>query len=71
MLTSFETADEWSRSFKVEAMYLRDELYSRLGKTLEEDRVKFLYEHPTNFFGYEEIATDLETHTKTLQSKIR
>ncbi|WP_180191802.1 hypothetical protein [Pseudomonas syringae] len=71
MLTSSETADEWIRSFKVDAMLLRDELYSRLNKTIEENRLIFMYEHPTNFFGYEDIATDLETQAKFLQSSNR
>jgi hypothetical protein len=71
MQDSFETADEWGRSFKVDAMLLRDELYSRLNKNIEDGFIKHTYEHPTNFFGYEEIATDLESHAKILQSQGR
>lgn len=62
---SNETTAEWEREFKVDAMMLRDELLSRLGVTID-DRMTIMYEHPTNFFGYEDVASHLETLAKTL-----
>lgn len=64
---SNDTTAEWDREFKVDAMLLRDELRSRLGVTdgASNNRV---YEYPTNFFGYDEVACDLESLAKRLQA---
>jgi len=67
MLQDFnDTAAEWDREFKVDAMLLRDELRSRVQVTGQESKDRF-YEHPTNFFGYDEVASDLEALAKRLQ----
>ncbi|MEN5033795.1 hypothetical protein [Pseudomonas sp. TWI929] len=64
---SNDTAAEWDREFKVDAMLLRDELRSRVQVTDQESKDHF-YEHPTNFFGYDEVASDLEALAKRLQA---
>ncbi|AIA76243.1 hypothetical protein FF32_15785 [Halomonas campaniensis] len=61
---------EYSREYKVDAILLRDELRSRVPKyepsPMSHD---MLYEYPTNFFGLEDVATDLERMAKMLTSK--
>lgn len=66
---SNETTAEWERDFKVDAMMLRDELLSRLDLKADERSAR-TYEHPVNFFGYEEVATDLETLAKKLVGQV-
>lgn len=69
LIDSNATTSEWERSFKVDAMLLRDELLSRLSLPAAEGHKAFIYERPTNFFGYDEVASDLERLAKTLISK--
>jgi len=58
---------EYNRSYKIEAILLRDELRNRLDQNLEsEKRDDMIYQHPTNYFGYEEIAEKLELMAKSL-----
>jgi len=58
---------DYNRNFKADAILLRDELRTRLKIKLEEANVKtFIYESPTNYFGFDDIATDLETMAKNL-----
>lgn len=63
---SSERMSEWERRFKVEALMLRDELLSRLPKQERPERADFNYEHPVNYFGYCEVADDLERMAKQL-----
>ncbi|CAM0999689.1 Chromosome partitioning protein ParA [Rhodanobacter sp. Root179] len=61
-----ERMSEWERRFKVEALMLRDELLSRLPDQPRPERADFNYEHPVNYFGYCEVADDLERMAKQL-----
>lgn len=61
-----ERNDEYSRRFKVEAIMLRDELRSRLPDYKPENEAAFSYERPTNFFGFNFVADDLEKMAKAL-----
>ncbi|WFE72133.1 hypothetical protein P8S55_03355 [Halomonas sp. M1] len=61
---------EYSREYKVDAIMLRDELRSRLSEYQPDPMTHdMLYEHPTNFFVLEGVATDLERMAKMLTSK--
>ncbi|POG02231.1 hypothetical protein BGP82_12850 [Pseudomonas putida] len=55
---------EFERSFKVDGIMLRDELLSRLKNCKSEEMDT--YEYPTNYFGYNAIANDLERLAKLL-----
>lgn len=55
---------EFERHFKVDGIMLRDELLSRLKNCKSEEMDR--YEHPTNEFGYNAIAGDLERMAKLL-----
>lgn len=58
---------EYSRRFKIDAMLLRDELRSRLPEYVPQDAFSdILYERPTNFFGFEGVADDIEKMAKRL-----
>lgn len=63
---SYERNDEYDRRFKVEAIMLRDELRSRLPDYKPENEAAFSYERPTNFFGFNFVADDLEKMAKAL-----
>ncbi len=65
---SNETTAEWERDFKVDAMMLRDELLSRLDLKADETTARY-YERPVNFFGYADVANDLETLAKKIVSR--
>ena len=61
---------EYERKFKVDAILLRDELRSRLsGYKPTKDHTDMMYEHPTNFFGFNDVATDLERMAKMIEKK--
>ncbi|WP_455914255.1 hypothetical protein [Pseudomonas syringae] len=60
---------EWERRFKVESIMLRDELRSRLKDYKPEERVDFFYEYPTNYFGFNDVAADLERMAKMLPAQ--
>ncbi|WP_025132346.1 hypothetical protein [Pseudomonas sp. PH1b] len=64
--TSLERTNEYDRRFKAEALILRDELRSRLPDYKPNDTFEFAYEAPTNFFGYDAVANDLEMMAKLL-----
>lgn len=63
---SYERNDEYDRRFKVEAIMLRDELRSRLPDYEPQAEAAFSYERPTNFFGFNFVADDLERMAKAL-----
>lgn len=60
---------EYDRRFRVDAIMLRDELRSRLPdyEPLERHH-DMMYEHPTNYFGFNDVASDLERMAKMLTS---
>lgn len=58
---------EWERRFKVDAMLLRDELRSRLKDYVSDRNIDMFYEHPTNYFGFNDVASDLERMAKLLK----
>ncbi|WP_201542869.1 hypothetical protein [Psychrobacter faecalis] len=58
---------EYTRRFKVDAILLRDELRSRLPKYVPKDTHReSAYEHPTNYFGFNDVADDIEIMAKSL-----
>lgn len=63
---SLERISEYDRRFKTEAIILRDELRSRLPDYKPDESFEGAYESPTNFFGFEAVANDLETMAKLL-----
>lgn len=65
---STERNAEWERRFKVEAMMLRDELRSRLKGYPSTEHIEQVYEHPTNYFGFNDVAADLERMARLLAS---
>lgn len=63
---SIERNSEWERRFKVDAIMLRDELRSRLPNYKPDDFVSHMYEHPTSYFSFNDVAADLEKMAKLL-----
>jgi hypothetical protein len=60
---------EYDRRFRVDAMLLRDELRTRLTDYEPSERHHDqMYEHPTNYFGFNDVASDLERMAKLLTS---
>ena len=58
---------EYERRFKVDAILLRDELRSRLKDYKPSDRFReSAYEYPTNYFGFNDVANDIEIMAKSL-----
>ncbi len=51
---------DYDLRFRARAIVLRDELRSRGAKGVESERHFDVYSNPTNFFGYKEVADDLE-----------
>jgi sulfur relay (sulfurtransferase) DsrC/TusE family protein len=69
MRLSSEMNAEYDRRFRVDTMLLRDELRSRLPDYAPQDRHRdSAYEHPTNYFGFNDVASDLERMAKMLTS---
>lgn len=69
MRLSNERNAEYDRRFRVDAMMLRDELRSRLPNYQPLERHHgAMYEHPTNYFGFNDVASDLERMAKMLTS---
>lgn len=64
---SSERNTEWERRFKVDALMLRDELRSRLKDYKPDEHIAHTYAHPTNYFGFNDVAADLEQMAKLLQ----
>lgn len=62
---TYERNGEYERRFKIDALMLRDELRSRLPDYKTEIR-EDSYEHPTNYFGFNDVANDLERMAKSL-----
>lgn len=70
MRLSSERNAEYDRRFRVDVMMLRDELRSRLPDYKpQEDHLDMMYEHPTNYFGFNDVASDLERMAKMLTSQ--
>jgi hypothetical protein len=64
---STERNAEYDRRFKVDALLLRDELRSRLKDYQPSERHHdSAYEHPTNYFGFNDVANDIEKMAKLL-----
>jgi hypothetical protein len=58
---------EYERRFKVDAILLRDELRSRLANYTPSDQHRdSAYEHPTKYFGFNDVANDIEMMAKLL-----
>lgn len=58
---------EYERRFKVDAILLRDELRSRLKDYQPSSNFhESMYEHPTNYFGFNDVASDIEAMAKLL-----
>lgn len=58
---------EYERRFKVDAMLLRDELRHRLNSYKPVNPfVDRLYQQPTNYFGFSDVANDIEAMSKLL-----
>lgn len=69
MRLSSERNAEYDRRFRVDAIMLRDELRSRLPNYEPLERHHdMMYEHPTNYFGFNDVASDLERMAKMLTS---
>jgi hypothetical protein len=62
--------DSFMRDYKdkywAEAILLRNELYRRLPKKLQQSQLGGIYQHPTNILGVEVIADNLELLSKSL-----
>ena len=70
MRLSSERNAEYDRRFRVDTMMLRDELRSRLPHYEPSERHHdMMYEHPTNYFGFNDVASDLERMAKMLTSQ--
>lgn len=60
---------EYDRRFRVDVIMLRDELRSRLPSYEPQERHHdMMYAHPTNYFGFNDVASDLERMAKMLTS---
>ena len=71
MRLSNERNAEYDRRFRIDAIMLKDELRSRLPDyTPAEPHHDMLYEHPTNYFGFNDVASDLERMAKMLTSAV-
>lgn len=71
---SLRTNTEYDQHFRIEAILLRDELLSRLpdeAVASRTPRTSTSYEHPTNLFGYREVADDLEKLGRILEPSSR
>lgn len=69
MRLSNERNAEYDRRFRVDVIMLRDELRSRLPSYEPLERHHdMMYEHPTNYFGFNDVASDLERMAKMLTS---
>jgi hypothetical protein len=70
MRLSSERNAEYDRRFKVDAIMLRDELRSRLPDyEPQESHIDIMYERPTNYFGFNDVANDLERTAKMLTNQ--
>jgi hypothetical protein len=65
---SSDRNSEYERRFKVDALMLRDELRSRLKDYKPDNHVDHMYEHPINYFGFSDVANDIEKMAKLLLS---
>jgi hypothetical protein len=51
---------EYNRLFRAKATLFRDELKSRLKNYKPTKNVDWAYDYPTNYFGYQDVAEDLQ-----------
>lgn len=56
----------YTNNFKTDTILLRDELLSRLPKSVRNEEAYSMYEYPVNPIGMEMVATDLERLAKSL-----
>lgn len=66
IINSDERNAEYERRFKVDTLMLRDELRSRLPDYKPDVGSDSVYERPTNDFGFNDVANDLEKMAKSL-----
>lgn len=57
---------EYKEKYWADAILLRNELYRRLPKNLQQPQLSGLYQYPTNLLGVEAIADNLELLAKSL-----
>lgn len=57
---SAELMSLYGSQYKAEALLLRDEILMRIDIAGRDKHVDFMYEHPTNPLGLDEVLTDLE-----------
>jgi len=57
---------EYNIKYKVDAILLKDELFSRLPDKTQRGK-EYLYDNPTNLIGMEIVATDIERLAKLLK----
>ena len=64
------THDSFMRQYKerywADAILLKNELYRRLPKNLQQPQLSGLYQYPTNLLGVEAVADNLELLAKSL-----
>lgn len=62
---------EYERRFKVDAVLLRDELLEKLKQYKRTDSFhESVYEYPTNYFGFNDVAGDIEIMAKVLSHSL-
>jgi hypothetical protein len=57
---------EYKEKYWADAILLRNEMYRRLPKKLQQPEATILYQHPTNILGVEIVADNLELLAKSL-----
>lgn len=57
---------EYKEKYWADAILLRNELYRRLPKKLQQPQIAAMYQYPTNILGIEAIADNLELLSKSL-----
>ena len=56
----------YKEKYWADAILLRNELYRRLPKNLQQPQLSGLYQYPTNLLGVEAVADNLELLAKSL-----
>jgi hypothetical protein len=62
---------KYNSEYKIRAILLHDEMLSRLPKNIRSERIRFMYEHPTNLLGFRSIAEDLEILAMNLEIRVK
>ena len=60
---------EYKEKYWADAILLRNELYRRLPKKLQQAQLGVIYQYPTNIVGIEVIADNLELLSGSLADK--